>query len=92
MIKIEGNVIERSSVNKNMLTGEIEIDVNKAIVLNKSKTPPFIIEDETDVLNINDYLSNNDSYTFLDKINSLYITGPSGTNVADIQITLINNS
>lgn len=43
-------------------------------------------------LNINDYLSNNDSYTFLHKINSLYITGPSGTNVADIQITLISNS
>ena len=42
-------------------------------------------------LNINDYLSNNDSYTFLDEINALYITGPSGTNVADVQITLINN-
>ena len=42
-------------------------------------------------LNIDDYLENNDSYTFLDKIDSLYKTGPTGTNVADIQIILIDN-
>ena len=42
-------------------------------------------------LNIDDYLENNDSNTFLDKIDSLYKTGPTGTNVADIQIILINN-
>jgi glycerate 2-kinase len=41
-------------------------------------------------LNIHEYLDNNDSYTFLDSISSLYKTGPSGTNVADIQIILIN--
>ena len=41
-------------------------------------------------LDIHEYLDNNDSYTFLDSINSLYKTGPSGTNVADIQIILIN--
>ena len=41
-------------------------------------------------LNIHEYLDNNDSYTFLDSIASLYKTGPSGTNVADIQIILIN--
>ena len=41
-------------------------------------------------LNIQSYLDNNDSYNFLEKINSLYKTGPSGTNMADIQILLIN--
>ena len=41
-------------------------------------------------LNIHEHLDNNDSYTFLDSIASLYKTGPSGTNVADIQIILIN--
>ncbi|MDG2158990.1 MAG: DUF4147 domain-containing protein [Gammaproteobacteria bacterium] len=41
-------------------------------------------------LNINDFLDNNDSYTFLESINALYKTGPSGTNVADIQIILIS--
>ena len=40
-------------------------------------------------MNVSNYLENNDSYTFLEKIDSLYITGPSGTNVADIQLILI---
>ena len=37
---------------------------------------------------INDYLDNNDSYNLLKKIDGLYKTGPSGNNVADIQIIL----
>ena len=41
-------------------------------------------------LNIQAYLDNNDSYNFLKEIDSLYKTGPSGTNMADIQILLIN--
>ena len=41
-------------------------------------------------LDINEYLSNNDSYTFFNKINSLIKIGPTGTNVADVQITIIN--
>ena len=48
VLKIEGEVIERSSKNKNIPTGEIEIKVTKITVLNSSKTPPFTIEDETD--------------------------------------------
>ena len=38
---------------------------------------------------IEKYLDNNDSYSFLSQIDSLYTTGPSGTNVADIQILLV---
>ncbi len=48
VIQIEGEVIERSSKNKNIPTGEIEIKVEKLTLLNVSKTPPFTIEDETD--------------------------------------------
>jgi aspartyl-tRNA synthetase len=48
VIQVEGSVIERSSKNKNMPTGEIEIKVDKLKVLNPSKTPPFTIEDDTD--------------------------------------------
>lgn len=48
VIQVEGTVIERSSKNKNMPTGEIEIKVEKLTVLNAAKTPPFTIEDETD--------------------------------------------
>ncbi|KAA3642519.1 MAG: aspartate--tRNA ligase [Bacteroidetes bacterium] len=48
VIQVIGIVIERSSKNKNIPTGEIEILVDKLHVLNSSKTPPFTIEDETD--------------------------------------------
>jgi glycerate 2-kinase len=36
------------------------------------------------------YLGNNDSYTFFSKTGELFIPGPTGTNVMDIQIILIN--
>lgn len=48
VIQVEGEVIERSSKNKNIPTGEIEIKVSKLTVLNGSITPPFTIEDDTD--------------------------------------------
>ena len=48
VIKVEGVVKERSSKNSNIPTGDIEIIANKLTVLNKSKTPPFTIEDDTD--------------------------------------------
>ena len=48
VIQIEGNVIERSSKNKNMATGDVEIEVATLRILNEAKTPPFTIEDDTD--------------------------------------------
>ena len=48
VVQVEGKVIERSSKNKNMPTGEVEIEVTSLNVLNEAKTPPFTIEDETD--------------------------------------------
>ena len=48
VIQVNGEVIERSSKNMNIPTGEIEIKVTELTVLNASKTPPFTIEDETD--------------------------------------------
>lgn len=48
VIQIEGEVIERSSKNKELATGEIEILVNSLEVLSKSETPPFTIEDKSD--------------------------------------------
>ncbi len=44
---------------------------------------------EANGMNAADYLNKNDSYNFFKKINSLLITGPTGTNVMDIQIVLI---
>jgi aspartyl-tRNA synthetase len=48
VIQVEGEVIERSSKNKNIPTGEIEINVLSLHILNAAKLPPFTIEDDTD--------------------------------------------
>jgi len=48
VVQATGFVVERSSKNKNIATGEIEIKVTELKVLNSAKTPPFTIEDDTD--------------------------------------------
>lgn len=48
VIQAVGKVVERSSKNAKIPTGEIEIQVEELKVLNSSKTPPFTIEDDTD--------------------------------------------
>jgi len=48
VIEVEGSVIERKSINENIDTGEIEILVTTINILNKSLTPPFTIENESD--------------------------------------------
>lgn len=48
VIQVKGTVIERASKNPNINTGEIEVLVSELIVLNKSLTPPFTIEDNSD--------------------------------------------
>ena len=48
VIQVTGTVIERSSKNPNLKTGEIEILVSKLTVLNEANLPPFTIENQTD--------------------------------------------
>ena len=48
VIQVTGTVIERSSKNPNLETGDIEILVSKLTVLNEAIVPPFTIEDQTD--------------------------------------------
>ena len=48
VVQVKGVVRERSSKNKNISTGEIEIDVKNITVLNSSEIPPFTIQDDTD--------------------------------------------
>ena len=48
VIQVKGSIIERTSKNPNIATGDIEILVSELTVLNKSLTPPFTIEDKTD--------------------------------------------
>ena len=43
-------------------------------------------------MNPREYLENNDSYNFFKKIDTLLITGPTGTNVMDVQIIVIERA
>jgi aspartyl-tRNA synthetase len=48
VVQAIGTVRERSSKNKNIPTGEIELEITSVNILNSSETPPFTIEDESD--------------------------------------------
>ena len=48
VIQATGTVTERSDKNLRLPTGEIEIKILSFSVLNKSATPPFTIQDDTD--------------------------------------------
>ena len=50
VIKVIGKVVERESKNKNMETGEIEVELHELEVLNTSIDIPFSITDETTAL------------------------------------------
>ena len=51
VIAVEGPVIRRSddTINPDLATGEVEVVVEKLHVLNQSRTPPFLIEDDASV-------------------------------------------
>lgn len=48
VIKASGLVVERTNKNLKIPTGEVEIKITALDILNASKIPPFLIEDETD--------------------------------------------
>lgn len=50
VLDIQGTVVKRQegTVNPNLKTGTIEVIAQKVEIINESKTPPFIIEDQTD--------------------------------------------
>jgi len=48
VLQVKGTVSERTNKNQNLSTGDIEIKVASFSVLNKSVTPPFTIQDDTD--------------------------------------------
>ncbi|HET6255277.1 MAG TPA: aspartate--tRNA ligase [Puia sp.] len=48
VLQVQGQVAERTSKNPQLPTGDIEIKVTAYTILNKSATPPFTIQDDTD--------------------------------------------
>jgi aspartyl-tRNA synthetase len=51
VLDIEGTVIARQegTINENISTGRIEVQVEKVTIINEAKTVPFVIADHTDV-------------------------------------------
>jgi aspartyl-tRNA synthetase len=51
ILHVAGTVVSRGegTINKNLATGAIEIQVEKVELINKAKNPPFAIESKTDV-------------------------------------------
>lgn len=50
VIEVNGKIVERENKNKNIPTGDIEIDVDSLVLINKSKEIPFEITDDTTAL------------------------------------------
>ena len=48
VLQVTGTVVERQSKNAKMPTGDIEIKLDAIRILNKSVTPPFTIEENSD--------------------------------------------
>lgn len=48
VLQVKGKVLERTSKNGKIPTGDVEISVIDFTVLNSANTPPFTIEEETD--------------------------------------------
>ena len=62
VIYAKGEVVERESKNKNIPTGEIEIDVQEIKIINASEQPPIYITDDPDAVSENVRLK----YRYLD--------------------------
>ncbi len=48
VVQVKGEVRERSSKNKKLPTGDIEIEVKELRILGASEVPPFTLEEESD--------------------------------------------
>lgn len=51
VLSVKGKVVERDpeTVNPNLATGDIEVQVSEVEILNSAKTPPFFIEDGIEI-------------------------------------------
>ncbi len=48
VLQAKGKVIERTSKNNKIPTGDVEIEISEYTILNAAEVPPFTIEDQTD--------------------------------------------
>lgn len=50
VINVVGKVVRRSNPNKDLPTGDFEVLLEELTIFSKSKTPPFLIQEQTDGL------------------------------------------
>ena len=50
VIKVSGIIVERENKNKNLASGEREVEVKELVLINKAKEVPFAISDDTNAL------------------------------------------
>jgi aspartyl-tRNA synthetase len=50
VLEVQGKVVERSSKNPNIKTGDIEVEVKDLLILNTSELPPIYVTDDTNAL------------------------------------------
>ena len=50
VIEVTGKIVERENKNEKLATGEIEVEVDELVLINKSKEIPFTITDDTTAL------------------------------------------
>lgn len=50
VIEVTGKIVERESKNEKLATGEIEVEVDNLVLINKSREIPFAITDDTNAL------------------------------------------
>lgn len=50
VINVVGKVVKRSNPNKDLPTGDFEVLLEELTIFSKSKTPPFLIQEQTDGL------------------------------------------
>lgn len=50
VLKVTGTVVERTSKNPNLPTGDIEVVASEFVILNTAAPTPFLIQDNTDAL------------------------------------------
>ena len=87
LYKLNGELLKRNWLFLSVGTDGIDGPTDAAGAIISSD---IYDKDTTLTSNIKKYLDNNDSYNYLSQLDSLFITGPSGTNVADVQILLVD--
>ena len=72
ILQVKGSVIERSSKNPKMATGDIEVQAKDFQIINTAKLTPMIVADETDALEVTQILNNGSFEVLKNEVRTIY--------------------